>query len=335
MNTRTIARICYNLSLHKLAYFLNRNRKRIITFHNVLDDDVFIDDVANGVSTSLSDFKIIIDEIGNRFAFSLDLDDASTVTVTFDDGYNNQAEIASSYLIAKNIPAYLFVSGQLIVDDDKVETESLTIDKLLHWVSHVPPGMYDLRFDDNIIPVAINDDNRNIVWENIIWPLFTKDACAKGENVFKALNEAYPYGEILKSLSPKYIKQRLTGITPSQIERLKEAGWEIGWHTYSHYPVSRLQSEDSRKAELTPHPLCDSKTFSFPYGGLNDVDKESLGIIKQLGFTSAVSNISYGNGKLGRWYRSRMSLSSDPSLLHFELSGLKYMLKHRKLLPKI
>lgn len=335
MKTRLIAKICCFLQLHRLAYFLNRNRKRIITFHNVLDDDVFVDDVANGVSTSLSDFKIIIDEIGNRFAFSLDLDDASTVTVTFDDGYNNQAEIAASYLIAKNIPAYLFISGQLIVDNDKVETEPLTIDKLLHWVSHVPPGMYDLRFDDKIIPVAINDDNRNIVWGNIIWPLFTKDTAAKGENVFNALNEAYSYTDILKCLSPKYVKQRLTGVTPRQIKRLKDAGWQIGWHTYSHYPVSRLQSEDSRKAELTPHPLCDSKTFSFPYGGLNDVDEESLDILKQSGFTSAVSNINYGNSELGNWYRSRMSLSPDSVLLHFELSGLKYMLKYRKLLPKI
>lgn len=334
MKTRLIAKICCFLQLHRLAYFLNRNRKRIITFHNVLDDDVFVDDVANGVSTSLSDFKIIIDEIGNRFAFSLDLDDASTVTVTFDDGYNNQAEIAASYLIAKNIPAYLFISGQLIVDNDKVETEPLTIDKLLHWVSHVPPGMYDLRFDDKIIPVAINDDNRNIVWGNIIWPLFTKDTAAKGENVFNALNEAYSYTDILKCLSPKYVKQRLTGVTPRQIKRLKDAGWQIGWHTYSHYPVALL-AQNERHFELTPDPMCDSTVFSYPYGGVKDADAASVEILKSKGLRTAVSNISSGNGHLGNWYRSRMSLSPDSVLLHFELSGLKYMLKYRKLLPKI
>lgn len=42
------------LALHRLAYFLNRKRKRIITFHNVLTDDVFEDCLANGVSCSLS-----------------------------------------------------------------------------------------------------------------------------------------------------------------------------------------------------------------------------------------------------------------------------------------
>lgn len=135
-----IARICYYLQLHKIAYYLNRKRKKIITFHNVLDDDIFCQNVANGVSLSFSNFKKIIEEIEGYFSFSLDLDDPKTVTITFDDGYYNQAEIVAPYLSSKGIPAYLFISGQLIINNESEIPEPLTIDKLLHWISFVPGG---------------------------------------------------------------------------------------------------------------------------------------------------------------------------------------------------
>lgn len=121
--TRLIAIITKFLLLRQLAYFLNRHRKRIITFHNVLTDDIFEANVANGVSCSLSQFKTIIDEIAKHFPFSLDLGDARTATITFDDGYRNQADVAYPYLLSKRIPAYLFVSGDLLSKSKHYNTD--------------------------------------------------------------------------------------------------------------------------------------------------------------------------------------------------------------------
>lgn len=334
MNTYLLAKICYYLQLHRLGYFLNRKRKRIITFHNVLDDNVFTANLANGVSCSLSSFKHIIDEIGRVFTFSLNLDDPASATITFDDGYNNQAEIAAPYLISKGIPAYLFVSGHLIVDNDNSSKDSLIIDKLLHWVSYVPSNDYIINLGSGTVSFRLDEKNRNIVWTNVIWPLFVKDTASKGTTLFNALNKAYPYSRILDKLNPEYIRQRLTGITPRQIENLKCYGWEIGWHTLSHYPVSLLSITD-KEIELTPNTLCDSQVFSFPYGGDKDADNISFTILKNRGYKTAVSNINHGNSHNMSWYRTRMSLSEDKALLHFELSGLKYLIKYKKLLPKL
>ncbi len=334
MTTRTIARVCCALQLHKLAYILNRGRKRVITFHNVLDDDIYERNLANGVSCSISSFKRIIEEVGKVYKFSLDLDDPTTATITFDDGYNNQVEIAAPYLIGKKIPAYLYVSGQLIDDNpNKTGTGALVIDKLLHWVSFVPEGKYTITIEGVKLKIEV-DANRNKLWSESIWPLFLADTEHKGETVMSALNDAYPFDSILADLDDKYIRERLTGVTTQQLSNLKKYGWQIGWHTQSHYPVARLSKKD-KEAELTPSDVCDSTVFSYPYGGKADADAESYQILLKNGCMNVVSNINYGNHELGDWYRSRMSLPDDPVLLHFELSGLKYFLKYRKLLPKI
>lgn len=334
MTTRTIARVCYALHLHKLAYALNKDRKRVITFHNVLDDDIFEQNTANGVSCSFSGFKRIIEEVSKVFKFSLDLDDPTTATITFDDGYNNQVEIAAPYLISKGITAYLFVSGQLIDQNTNNSSNgALIVDKLLHWVSFVPEGEYTINIDGVKLKIEV-DANRNKLWTESIWPLFLADTEHKGETVMSALNEAYPISRIFEGLDQKYIRQRLSGVTTQQLSDLKNNGWQIGWHTQSHYPVALLKQKD-KETELTPCDACDSTVFSYPYGGMADADAESYHILRKKGCTKVVSNINYGNHKVGDWYRSRQSLPDDPIMLHFELSGLKYFLKYRKLLPKI
>lgn len=339
MNTKAIAHICYYLQLHRLAYFINRKRKRVITFHNVLDDDIFIRNVANGVSNSFSSFKKIIDEIGNRFPFSLDLNDSDTVTITFDDGYNNQVAVAAPYLIQKGIPAYLFVSGQLISDRGATDT-ALTIDKLLHWVSYVPAGDYTLKVLNREVSFSIGENNRDSIWGDIFWPLYLEDT-AKGINLFNACDAVYSWSDLISTLDKKYVSQRLQGVNIAQLEELIRKGWQIGWHTASHFPIAKLTQKE-KEAELTP-PSCqgvnyqyvNSNVISLPYGGPYDVDNEAIRIIQKLGFDAALSNVNIANDFSGKWYRARMALSDDKALLHFELSGLKHMLKYRKLLPVI
>ncbi|WP_073345985.1 polysaccharide deacetylase family protein [Bacteroides congonensis] len=337
--TKLIAQICYILQLHRLAYFFNRDRKRIITFHNVLPDDCFEKNVANGVSCSLSDFKTIIDEISRFYGFSLDLDDAKTVTVTFDDGYQNQVEIAAPYLFARGIPAYLFVSGQLLPpnsDDGERNEEArpLTIDLLLHWVSYVPNGEYKLRFGERCLDIHVTDNNRLQIWSSVLWPAFLDDSISKGVRLLNALDATYPIDSVIKSLPKKYAEQRLGCPTIEQLNELRTKGWEIGWHTYSHYPLAKLSHEEKIK-ELMSDLKCPSKVLSFPFGGPQEVDCECLEIAKSMNYSTAVSNVNVVNTLSGKWFRSRMSLSPEPALLHFELSGLRYIIKHRKLLPKI
>lgn len=111
--TKLVAIIAYWTGLDALFYWLNRKAKRIITFHNILRDEIWREGVANGVSNKLSDFERIVDECAKRFGFSTDLSDAKTLTITFDDGYRNQYTTAFRSLQKRAIPAYVFVSGDV------------------------------------------------------------------------------------------------------------------------------------------------------------------------------------------------------------------------------
>ena len=64
------------------------------------------------------------------------------------------------------------------------------------------------------------------------------------------------------------------------------------------------------------------------------MDNDCIAIASHLGYDSAVSNVSTANALTSRLFLPRMTLSPDPVLLHFELSGLKHLLKYHTLLPK-
>ena len=321
---KLIAVLAYYLGLDAVFYWLNRNAKRTITFHNVLRDDLFIPGVANGVSSKLSDFEFIIDECARKFRFSLDFDDPRTLTVTFDDGYRNQYTTAFAALRKRGIPAYLFCSGACL------GSGVLTIDLLTHWICGVPDGTYELRGHGTL---EITRENRLEIWMRVLWPMFTNDAEGVGQNLLAACDAAYPIDEVLAALSEEYRRERLSGVTAEQCDEMRAAGWKIGWHTQRHYPLSRLSDEMSRW-EMTPPSDMAATCFSYPYGEDCSVGQREIGYARELGYPCAVSNTFESPHNAGnRYFMPRYELSPDRHLLHFELSGLKFFLRHFRLLP--
>lgn len=304
-----LAFLCYYCGVDSLFYLLNRKRKRIITFHNVLPDVMYVNNLANGVSCSESEFKRIVNEIGRRFRFSVNLFDPATVTLTFDDGYLNQYEIAGRILMEKGIEAILFVAGDLIDSE-----EPLVIDKLLHWVTYSP---------------TVKDIHKK--WITEIRPAYVKEA-ARGEEIFAQLDSQYSFGMIMESLPTEYIRLRLQGLTSTQIQKLKEHGWIVGWHTRSHPALSAL-TDDEIRTEIAPPLGFENTVFSYPYGEPMSVDERCVRIAEKCGYPYAVSNYQGKSSLSGRFFLPRMSLSADRYMLHFELSGLKHFIKTWHLLP--
>ncbi len=94
-------RFAYWSGLNAVFYRLNRKAKRIITFHHVFPDEMMRMRKNDGLAHSLSDFFIIVKRLGQRYAFSLDLEDAKSVTLTFDDGYQSQYACAFKALTSQ------------------------------------------------------------------------------------------------------------------------------------------------------------------------------------------------------------------------------------------
>lgn len=295
---KIIAVSAYYLGIDALFYWLNRKAKRIITFHHVLPDEYFRFDLPNGVSNSESEFRKIINAICKRYKFSTDLWDVNTCTITFDDGYLNQYEVAAKVLAEKSIPAFLFVAGDLINS-----TEPLYVDKLLHWVQD--------KYGKDALKT----------WTNEFWPRFLR-----GDKI------NFDYDALVAKMDKNYYSIRMTGVSEQQLDDLRNRGWKIGWHTRSHRPLSSMH-EDVVRHELNSPMEYRSVCLSYPFGNKVEVGGLAPIVAKEFGYPCAVANTNAEPITL--YSLPRMSLSADELLIDFELSGFKYFLKYGKLLPKV
>lgn len=308
--------VCYWCGMDALFYALNRRAKRIITFHNVLLDELFRPGLANGVSNRLSEFKSIIRECRRRFPISNDLFDARTLTITFDDGYRNQYSTAFKYLREKDLPAILFVAGDLMPDrqGDGGWSSCLNIDLLLHWVAEMPLEQ-------------IPGGNRLNYWMSTVWPAFVSHS--------PTLPSRRDLIDIVSKLPSDYLCERLGSISAAELDEMRAAGWQIGWHTKSHVPLVSL-AEDAVRGELMSPPAYRAVCLSYPFGNPEEVGPYAPEIAAKLGYPCAVSNTNMVPANVtSRYFLPRLALPADKYDLHFELSGLKFFLKNRRLLPKV
>lgn len=293
-----------------LFYFLNRKAKRILCFHNVMPDDLYRADIAPAGVMSLSSFEKMIDFCSKKFEFSTDFNDPSTLTLTFDDGYHNQYEYAYKFLRKRNISGCIFVSGDAY--------KTLIIDKIDHW--------------NLLVPLEIVK-NRKKFWNEEIWPRYLADSDNRGLAAEKYCDSLYPMYRIRSLMSEKYKSERFGGISKAEMDEMREAGWIIGWHTKSHYPLAYLSVDEVRR-ELTP---VDKKMldicFSYPYGVISLVGIDSVRVARELGYPFAVSNTMQEKENYSCWFMTRMQPPVDFYRLHYELSGFGHFLRTHKLLP--
>ena len=327
-----IAILSYYMGVDTLFYFLNRRAKRIITFHNVLPCGLFKSDLTNGVSNSEDEFRFIVREVRKRFRFSVDVMDVKTATITFDDGFLNQYEVAGRILKEDgDIPAIVFVAGDELGNGDP--SNAIVIEQLLHWTAYAPEGEYEFPYCETK-RFVLTGSNRGEVWVKYVRPAYASDSEFRGRRVLKTLDEQYPMSRILDGLPMEYCRLRLTGISHAQADELRGRGWKIGWHTKSHYPLSSLRAEEKHHEIMPPHGFQDI-VFSYPYGETLSVDAESVRLAESCGYPCAVSNLAVPNPLCGRFFIPRMSLSADKYLLHFKLSGAENFLRARRLLDVV
>ena len=325
---RTMERLAYCLGVDTLFYWLNRKARRVVAFHNVLLDELMRPEDGGGVCFRASEFRSAIRELKRHFRFSVDPADCSALTLTFDDGYLNQYEVAARILQEEgNIPAMLFVSGSLI--GSKGYENCLVIDKILQWQKVVPLEVAEKLFGRSFA-------SRMELWSEALLPAFAADAEQKGRGLLARLEAAYAVGGSMSERNPEFVRLRFDGVSSEQIADLRRRGWKVGYHTYSHYPVSRLSDDDARK-ELTPtDPEMLKVPFAYPYGNEDFVSARDERIVESLGYPCAYSCGAEMTGRYGgRFFLRRMMPPIDKYRLHFELSGLRHFLKYRKLLPRV
>lgn len=320
----------YWLGLVGLFYWLNRRAKRIVCFHSVLPDGLKMRGLACGLDNTEDEFRMIVREVKRRFGISTDVFDPGTVTLSFDDGFANQYEVAARVLAEEgDVPALLFVAGDMV--GCRSAEEAIVVEQLLSWVAYAPlECLAQLRDWPGGGDVDLS--SRMSVWGGIVRPAFALDVASMGRDTLLRLDAIYPLKKVYSSLPSEYLRLRMTGVSREQIEELQRKGWVVGWHTKSHFPLKSLPVE-RQEMELRPPEYVTNVVMAYPYGDRQSVGEETMEIVRGMDYGCALS-FDVGNGKVpDRCFLPRMFLSSNKYALHFELSGLKFFFRHLRLLP--
>ncbi len=304
----------YHLGLFAVFYWLNRKAKRIIVFHNVLPDEIMAKERTSG-SISVSALKRVIAEVKRVFAISTDLEDTTTATLTFDDGYSNQYEIIYEILWREAAATgYVFVNGK--------SNYPLVIDKLRYWKIYAPQMLKD----------GISKED---YWNKVIWPTYLEDAIGRGSAALEACEKMYPFKKVFGQLSERHRHLRFDPINEAQFGEMQKHGWKIGWHAMSHYPLAWLSGNQILE-ELILGKQYINECISYPYGADGWVDERAVAIVKLLGFPYGVSNVLSSNIGFSRHFLPRMHLPDNGRLrIHYELSGFGHFLRTGHLLPQL
>ncbi|MDY3959735.1 polysaccharide deacetylase family protein [Romboutsia timonensis] len=315
-----------------LFYKLNKDRKIILAYHNVIPDKYFNDYIHLDYSIRESQFRKHLDVIKRRFNVGVDLYNTKEITITFDDGYKNQYSIASKILDEYNMNGYFFYVADLLEEKD-----ILSIDKIQYWLDHVCPGKYENKKYNLVLDIEDTTSRRN-QWIKIQTLIDNK---VSFDEICDILNDMYRFEDI--NINKKFYDLRFTPIKKYELNDMKENGHKIGAHSSSHNILSNMKKDDLNKdidkcKDLLNKGIYNTKTFCYPFGGVEDVSEEVMNTVKEKGFSNAMSfmNTKLNNREYGQFFMPRMTLPNtyDEDYIDFILSGTYYFLRNRRLLPK-
>lgn len=317
---------CYFSGLTGMAYWFGRNKQTVITYHNIIEDELFDNTLHLGVSNRVCEFRKQMEVINARFPITTDLGVPGTCVITFDDGYRNNYSIACPVLDEFKAKAYFFIPVSMISGD-----EILWVDKVLLWLSYAPYGQYVLSED--IVIVIDDEESRLHAWQKL-WAELKKNYSFRNE-LTAHLNSLYPFNQL--NITPKLFNTRFGKITVVEIDEMKKHGHKIGAHSECHDVLSRLPEgellNDFRVCEAYLEGYYNTNVYSYPFGGMDEVSDKVIAACRKSKFSAAFLNFPIQNNR-SQYEIGRIPLSDVSNVFAIEakLSGLESFLK--KLLGK-
>lgn len=268
-------------------------RLSIVIYHRVQEED----DELLGVKASAPSFDLQVKYLAEHFNV-LPLHEAvqrlqngtlpsRAASITFDDGYADNAEIALPILQKHGVSATFFIATGFI------NGGIMWNDVVIEWMRRVPVDLLDLTEMDLDKHVIHTLPQRREALHLLI-------------NTLKYLPFEIRKQKIdqLCSLGPVSLPDNLM-MTDEQVLKLYRAGMGIGGHTVNHPILARLTNEAvyseiaENKETLEQIINAPVRLFAYPNGKPNqDYLPDHIEIIKNLGFDAACTT-AWGAAKNG------------------------------------
>ena len=203
---------------------------------------------------------------------------ARAVSITFDDGYEDNYSVAWPLLRHLNLPATIFVATGFL------DGGRMWNDTVIESVRRMPDPVLDLEDLGLGRHEAANNEQRASAAERIL-----------GELKYRGTEERNRLTAALAERAGTMLPDDLM-LTSKQVRELSQAGVEIGAHTISH-PILNSLDPDSASTEIIEgkkrlEVLTGAvvRSFAYPNGkpGL-DFDPVHVQLVKDAGFDCAVA----------------------------------------------
>ena len=291
---KSLYTIFYYLGVFKLFYFANRKSQLVITYHNVISDEIFNSDLLHlGVSCSQRAFVKQLDLLTSKFNVVTEVGIPRSCIITFDDGYKNNLEIAADHLTKKGVSGLFFIPA--VYFDTKFDhNRILWVDKLLMWVSYAPVGSYVVL--GNKCKINSSQESRRCLWEYLYPKLLSNYSIL--ELLMRELDGQYSFNEFKKTINTKMYQSRFEAMTVSELNQLKEMGHKLACHSFQHDILSLLNDEQLEHDFL----MCEryskeynSNYYSYPFGGEDEISPNVVNVCKKYAYSAAFVNFKTHN----------------------------------------
>ncbi|MBC8488101.1 MAG: polysaccharide deacetylase family protein [Bacteroidetes bacterium] len=230
------------------------------------------------------------------------------ITLSFDDGYNDNLYNALPLLENLKIPATVFIATNQITSGKEFWWDEL--DRLLLQPGELPETLELSVNGTNYSWKLGNSANysEDVYLHHKHWNVMVENDPTPRQSLYRSLCQLLrPLSEqkrqiVLDQLlaladSNPMIRDTHRLLTPDEVIQLADKDLvEIGAHTVTHPMLSRLPRVEQKKEiqkskahleEILGHSV---PSFSYPYGTLNDYTAETINIVRDAGFTCACSN---------------------------------------------
>lgn len=310
----------------------------ILTYHRIVDGPG-LDPFALGMCVERRHFAAQLAYLSSHFTIETVASVAAriargepvasnTLSITIDDGYKDNIEVAAPMLLERGIPASIYVATGGLEDG-----ALFWWDRVISAVNHTPRSdsvsSAEFGLPANGFALSLRASHRGATAEHLLetlWQMPHPEVLAAVERIERVLEPDRP----ATVLAPR--------MTPDDISRLAARGFEIGAHSVAHPNLTRLPSDEvalqmtrsrDRLAALTGSPVVG---FAYP-AGLTDANVTSLS--RELGFGYALSSDTGVNRPSYEMYRLARIGPPDSPLADFKraLSRAMRFMPTRGLLP--
>jgi len=200
-----------------------------------------------------------------------------SVSLTFDDGLRNNAEVVAPILCRHNVPALFFVSSR-----HSRHGTYLWFSYLMALEAHYPGNSLSVR--GHVMDMTRGRRHTTVAELQKILLDLTPHSAA----LYRVIEEELP--PLQEFVDPQLLRDHYDGMTAEQVRTLSRCPlFEIGTHTVDHPYLTRCSPEESLRQlrenkewiERTTGRRCVS--IAYPLG---DFDERTVSQCRELGFTA-------------------------------------------------